>query len=1013
MAQPKKIIDLFKETKLWKHLLKKTDDQSIKLGNVNFMVEFALPLLDRINDTFPTYTLHNGQHQLNILNIMGDLLGERLEELSDLETLILLLSAFYHDIGMVFLEEERKNLTAEPDFEIFLKENPSAKLAMANSNDLSIEITEKYCRWSHAKRVWIFLDRIKDGLDWKKTNIKKELGEICLSHNEKIEYLKQEQFQTNFWDAADLRFCAILLRLADILDFDNTRSPQSVFEYLQLDKPKNERDRVSYEEWQKHLASEGFDFSKWQKNIPYEIIFKAIPTHPAVEGDIREFLDTIEVEIQNCSALIDFCSKKWNNFKLPYKINKDNIKSRGYKYGNYKFSLNQQQILDLLMGENLYNDPYMFIRELLQNAIDTSRDREFHEHSNGDKGFKTKPIEVTSWIDNEGYRWIRMDDFGMGMTEEIINKFLLKVGNSYYNSDEFKVRKLGYKKSDGVDFTPISRFGIGILSCFIIGDQVEINTRSIKSIDGILPIRISLKGLHNFYVLQMHPETPSAMPKEHIDERTYRKEVGTSIAVRIDPKKEIADFNLKQTLEGLIFDCPVSIIYDAEEIGVKTKQLVNQNIHKYFDYEVTEEIEKQIEEFLGKKLSLKPKIEIVPLDLTKNSASKNLKGQILLIDVISEFGKVREHTYPVMSITLIQDFNEGVRIGINCVKEQREGDKVTYPNLLIELNDLEEVIKLVYQPFKDFKRRNLIVSHNGIILPHELNREIIYNKALILKDSVFNQHSSYEHKNTLMFGYISLTDELYPNLSVSRNTVIAFPWFVYSQISLAFLRALNNSGAQNKNWNHLGILNVAIQEESITVKEISEDELIKDDTKWPIEKIIYDKNILELNVGNTFVAYFFKQGDYFTNLLVMSLIQIRFNVKLNKDGVHNFNYSLESKSEKTFNQTTLDFPPFFFVDSYEENKLRTEMNDLNISHRFSQWFLKNSLRLKYKYPGMFESIVNRLKIIAYGRYAMYAHQTTEDVANSFNEMLKRLITIEHGGELAPPKSIFLKKEDLE
>jgi HSP90 family molecular chaperone len=81
-------------------------------------------------------------------------------------------------------------------------------------------------------------------------------------------------------------------------------------------------------------------------------------------------------------------------------------------------------------------------------------------------------------MDEAGYRWFRIDDYGMGMSETIINNYLLKVGNSYYLSDEFKIRKLEYKEKDNVDFTPISRFGIGILSCFIVGDHIEINTRS-------------------------------------------------------------------------------------------------------------------------------------------------------------------------------------------------------------------------------------------------------------------------------------------------------------------------------------------------------------------------------------------------------------------------------------------------------------------------------------------------------------------------------------------------------
>ncbi len=405
-AKPIKFIDNFKQTDLWKHLITTSKDEPKQLVVITDLVEYALPLLDRITDTFPTYTLHNGQHQLNVLNRMADLLGKKLNKLTSLETAFLILSAFYHDIGMVFTEAEREQLKKEHDFNEFLDKQPAAKLAVNSLQELSIDIAEWYCRWAHAKRVWIYLDKKEDKLKWEGVSFKNKLGEICQSHNMDTSYLKEDKFEIDFWGSADLRFCSVILRLADILDFDNSRSPESVFEYLKLDNPHTYREKESYREWQKHLASKGFSFNEWDAITPYEIDFKASPTHPAVESDIREFLDTIELELQQCSTIIKFCSERWKTFALPDKIKRNNIRSQGYKFGNYKFSLDQEQILNLLMGENLYSDHYVFIRELIQNAIDTSRDREFHEHKNGNHHFKAEPIEVSCWIDNDGYRLV-------------------------------------------------------------------------------------------------------------------------------------------------------------------------------------------------------------------------------------------------------------------------------------------------------------------------------------------------------------------------------------------------------------------------------------------------------------------------------------------------------------------------------------------------------------------------------------------------------------------------------
>ena len=174
--------------------------------------------------------------------------------------------------------------------------------------------------------------------------------------------------------------------------------------------------------------------------------------------------------------LLPTCSKRWREFVLPARIRRESIVASGYRYGEYRFSLDQHQVLDLLMGENLYDSPYVFVREMLQNALDASRLREHLERLRGDKDFKAQPIRVSEWLDRDRYRWVRFDDFGTGMDEQIVRDHLLKVGSSYYTSAQYEADKLRASKGVGSDFVPISRFGIGLLSCFIAGDRVEIST---------------------------------------------------------------------------------------------------------------------------------------------------------------------------------------------------------------------------------------------------------------------------------------------------------------------------------------------------------------------------------------------------------------------------------------------------------------------------------------------------------------------------------------------------------
>ena len=55
-------------------------------------------------------------------------------------------------------------------------------------------------------------------------------------------------------------------------------------------------------------------------------------------------------------------------FVLPAEISRTNIKLNGYRFGDYRFTLAQNQVLGRLMDENLYEERYAFVRELLPAA---------------------------------------------------------------------------------------------------------------------------------------------------------------------------------------------------------------------------------------------------------------------------------------------------------------------------------------------------------------------------------------------------------------------------------------------------------------------------------------------------------------------------------------------------------------------------------------------------------------------------------------------------------------------
>src|ERR1044072_1128942 len=106
----------------------------------------AADRLDLVRDTFPTYTLHNRVPAFNVIELMGQLLGPEVEKITPLEGAMSRLRAYYHDIGMVFDEAERRNIASEPDFSRFLKDHPEAAVRVGKSKPVPLDEAEAYCR---------------------------------------------------------------------------------------------------------------------------------------------------------------------------------------------------------------------------------------------------------------------------------------------------------------------------------------------------------------------------------------------------------------------------------------------------------------------------------------------------------------------------------------------------------------------------------------------------------------------------------------------------------------------------------------------------------------------------------------------------------------------------------------------------------------------------------------------------------------------------------------------------
>lgn len=596
------------------------------IAHVERLTKYAAGKLILVRDTFPDYTLHDRQHAENVIALIEQLLGPGIDTVTPLEAAMLILAAYFHDIGMVYHPDELAVLGADEDFRGFLDANPAAYVRVHEAGEIPRDVVVQYCRARHAKRVADHLFQFEsDELFWNGVGIAGQLALLCESHNAPLDALRSEDFRTNFLTECDLRLCAILLRLADILDLDDTRSPIAVYDHLRLAKVVEGPRAVSNAEWGKHMSSCGFRFPA-ERTPNYPIAFLASPRHPAAENTIRKFLDVVEEELRGCRIVLDFCDPRWRLLALPGSVDRSNITGIGYRYGEYRFSLDRHAVLRLFMGDQLYSDPYVFIRELLQNAVDACRLNVYLHDVPQD----SMEVRVSAWEDDGGFYWVRVDDTGVGMDQGIVEKYFLGVGRSYYRSDELQADILRKNKPQQ-KFVAISRFGIGVLSSFIVGDQIEVSTLR-RLPDGTLatPLRLSLDSLDDFFVMQEHPNKAGQFPGRARWETGYRRGPGTSVAVRIDPtKSDVALDKLLAYAQGSFHFPPVRVyLNDIEQHGCDLRQLDQPFISSPVRQEITGDGRHHEADLLA---TGDLTVTAIPLDVTANSPTRAVRGQLVVV----------------------------------------------------------------------------------------------------------------------------------------------------------------------------------------------------------------------------------------------------------------------------------------------------------------------------------------------------------------------------------------------
>ena len=210
---------------------------------------------------------------------------------------------------------------------------------------------------------------------------------------------------------------------------------------------------VSFKEWNKHLAITGWDLETPPPSEPRLTYSACQCRHPVYEKSIRDFASWIDAEIRSVREELDLQCRllgdrgKRFSIHLPREVTLD-IRPAGspqtpiYTYRDIQFRLDQDEIQQLFMGESLYGDPSLCIRELLQNALDALEVRDLRLKMLDKGGEPYEPVDRLRFVDGEpeelrvtltwgndeasGQDYLLVADNGVGMTEEVITRYFAR-----------------------------------------------------------------------------------------------------------------------------------------------------------------------------------------------------------------------------------------------------------------------------------------------------------------------------------------------------------------------------------------------------------------------------------------------------------------------------------------------------------------------------------------------------------------------------------------------------------
>lgn len=521
------------------------------------------------------YTKHDISHIDAMLGMYEWMIpADTKDRMTPADWLLLTLSTYLHDFGLLVTRDEfdaRERTDKYVAFRSRIVDNddPDMKDYRSQMQRLDADAAElfmyqEFVRYYHAERIraWLrdlpdltwggdsrIVERLNALLNEVEETFREDVGLVCESHHSDDlgqvgKYRLSRPYGATPAEEANVQYAALLLRTSDLLHITRDRVPSMAALII---NPRNPKSQL---EWAKQEAVR-------------RVRPKAVQAAPDGEGEPEQ--DTIEVHATfkdaegyfGLTGYLAYAQKQlqqthaWarenqatgqSEFRFPWRIiDSSDIEAKGFITKQFVFEIDQGKILDLLTGHTLYNDTGVVVRELVQNSLDAVR---LQAYLKAKVGESYEPAIRVVWDSSEAV--LSVTDNGIGMTQAIVERNFLRVGSSRYQEPEFQ--------REYPDFASISRFGIGVLSTFMVADDVSVTTNSAHEQQAR---KLSLRDVHGQYLVRLFDKQDNEVPpaiREH----------GTSVSIKLRPSAELSEIESVLRHWIMIPGCDVTLTIDDQ-----------------------------------------------------------------------------------------------------------------------------------------------------------------------------------------------------------------------------------------------------------------------------------------------------------------------------------------------------------------------------------------------------------------------------------------------------------------